>query len=117
MRKPALCINAKNKGAYQLRGNCAAEQCLCFCFIDETISLHHTPTTASLLISPLVVQLSLCRTPRRHDFHDAAPVLLCVQKCTNRQNSTHTRPYEKGSSVKITNVSIRMAFIQISFSH
>ena len=32
-------------------------------------------------------------------------------------NCTHTRPYETGSQVKITNVSVRMAFIQISFSH
>ena len=33
------------------------------------------------------------------------------------QYCTHTRPYETGSQVKITNVSVRMAFIQISFSH
>ena len=29
----------KNKGTDQLRGNCAADQCLCFCKIDSTIAL------------------------------------------------------------------------------
>ena len=28
---------AKNKDTDQLRGNCAADQYLCFCFIDSTI--------------------------------------------------------------------------------
>ena len=38
MRKPAFCI-FKNKGADQLCGNCAADQHLCFPYIDSTIPL------------------------------------------------------------------------------
>ena len=38
MRKPAFCI-CENKGADQLRSNCVADQRLCFCYIDSTISL------------------------------------------------------------------------------
>ena len=33
MRKPAFCIS-ENKGAFQLRSNCTADQRLCFCHID-----------------------------------------------------------------------------------
>ena len=39
MRKPAFCIR-ENKGADQLRGNCAADQRLCFHFINSKIPLH-----------------------------------------------------------------------------
>ena len=38
MRKPAFSI-CKNKDADQLWGNCAADQHLCFPFIDSTIPL------------------------------------------------------------------------------
>ena len=38
MRKPAFCI-CKNKGADQLHSNQAADQRLCFRYIDSTISL------------------------------------------------------------------------------
>ena len=38
MRKPAFCI-CENKDADQLRGNRKADQRLCFCYIDSTISL------------------------------------------------------------------------------
>ena len=37
MRKPTICIG-ENKGADQLRSNCEADQCLCFCYTDSTIS-------------------------------------------------------------------------------
>ena len=37
-RKPAFCI-CENKGADQLRGNRAADQCLCFRYMDSTIPL------------------------------------------------------------------------------
>ena len=33
MRKPAFCI-CDNKGADQLRSNCAADQRSCFCYVD-----------------------------------------------------------------------------------
>ena len=38
VRKSAFCI-CENKDADQLRSNCAADQCLCFCFTDSTIPL------------------------------------------------------------------------------
>ena len=38
MRKHAFCI-CKNKGADQLHSNRAADQRLCFCYIDSTILL------------------------------------------------------------------------------
>ena len=38
MRKPAFCI-CENKDADQLRGYREADQCLCFRFIDSSISL------------------------------------------------------------------------------
>ena len=38
MRKPDLCIR-ENKDADQLHSNCAADQRLCFCYIDSEIPL------------------------------------------------------------------------------
>ena len=38
MRNPAFCI-CENKDADQLRSNCAADQRLCFHYIDSTIPL------------------------------------------------------------------------------
>ena len=38
MKKPAICI-CKNKGADQLHGNHAADQCLCFRYIDSIVPL------------------------------------------------------------------------------
>ena len=47
MRKPAFCI-CENKGADQLRGNRAADQRLCFRYIDGTIPLLHKFIISSL---------------------------------------------------------------------
>ena len=38
MRKLGFCL-CKNKDADQLFSNCAADQCLCFSFMDSSISL------------------------------------------------------------------------------
>ena len=38
VRKPAFC-KCENKGADQLRGNRAADQRLCFCYIGSTVPL------------------------------------------------------------------------------
>ena len=38
VRKPAFCI-CENNGADQLRGNCEADQCLCFPYTDSSIPL------------------------------------------------------------------------------
>ena len=42
IRKAAFCI-CENKGADQLRGNCEADQRLCFRYIDSTFPLHFNP--------------------------------------------------------------------------
>ena len=39
IRKPAFCIICQKKGADQLYGNHAADQHLCFCYIDNTIPI------------------------------------------------------------------------------
>ena len=61
MRKPAFCI-CKNKGTDQLRGNCAADQCLCFHLIDSTIPLLFKSEISSLYLSSVVVQPGFCQT-------------------------------------------------------
>ena len=45
IRKTTFCISCENKTASQLRGNNAADQTLCFCFIDAHayLSLHLVP--------------------------------------------------------------------------
>ena len=60
MRKTAVCI-CKIKGADQLCSNCAADQHLCFCFIDSTIPLLSITKISSLQPSSVVVQPSLCQ--------------------------------------------------------
>ena len=46
-RKPAFCI-CENKDADQLRGNCEADQRLCFGYIDSTIPLFSKYKISSL---------------------------------------------------------------------
>ena len=50
MRKPAFCI-CENKDADQLRGNCEADQRLCFRYTDSTIPL----LPKSKISSPLAI--------------------------------------------------------------
>ena len=61
IRKPDICT-CKNKDAYQLRSNCAADQRLCFCYTDRTIPLLCNPQISSLYPSSVAVQPGLCRT-------------------------------------------------------
>ena len=59
MRKPAFCICEK-KGADQLRGNCTADQRLCFRYIDSALPLHPKFSASSHLLwlySPVCVDL------------------------------------------------------------
>ena len=77
MRKPAfgICVNkgAADKGANQLPSNCAADERLCFCYIDSTIPLLPKSEILSLKPSYLVVQLGLCwnwsETPNNNTAH------------------------------------------------
>ena len=61
MRKPAFRI-CENKDADQLRSNCAADQRLCFHYIDSTIPLLPKSETSSFYPSSVVVQLGMCQT-------------------------------------------------------
>ena len=59
---------------------CAADQCLCFHYTDSTISLYPKSELASLLPSPVALQLSLCptwlETRTRFDVYET----LCPQQ-------------------------------------
>ena len=61
MRNPTICI-CENKDADQLRGNREADQRLCFRYTDSTIPLLSKSKISSFYRSPVLVQLSLCRT-------------------------------------------------------
>ena len=61
MRKPAFCI-CENKDADQLRGNCAADQRLCFRYTDSTIPLLSKSKISSLTPSSVTAQPGLCGT-------------------------------------------------------
>ena len=51
----------KNKGADQLCRNCTADQCLCFRFMDSTISPHVKSKISSFWPFTETVQAGLCR--------------------------------------------------------
>ena len=61
MRKPAFCI-CENKDADQLRGNCEADQRLCFRYIDSMIPLLSKSEISRLYPSSAAVQPGLCWT-------------------------------------------------------
>ena len=60
MRKPAFCI-CENKGAEQLPSNPAADQCLSFHYIGQSLSLLNSNFKASSYLL-LAVRPSLCWT-------------------------------------------------------
>ena len=62
IRKPTFFI-CENKDADQLRGNCEADQRLCFRYTDSTIPL----LAKSEISSKVAVQPGLCRTRFSHD--------------------------------------------------
>ena len=61
MRKPAFYI-CENKDADQLRSNCAADQRLCFRYMDSVIPFLSKSEISSLWPSSVAVQPGLCRT-------------------------------------------------------
>ena len=67
MRKPDFRI-CENKDADQLRSYCAADQRLCFRYIDTTIPLVPKSEISGLLPSSVVAQPGLCGTSS--DFKD-----------------------------------------------
>ena len=61
MKKPAFCI-CENKDADQLRSNCAADQRICFRYVDSTIPLLPKSEISTLYPSSVAVQPGLSRT-------------------------------------------------------
>ena len=61
VEKPTICI-CENKDADQLRGNCEADQRLCFRYSDSTIPLLLKSEISSFQLFSVLVQVSLCRT-------------------------------------------------------
>ena len=61
VRKPDFCI-CENKDADQLHGNHEADQRLCFCYRDSTISLLPKYEISSLQPSSVAVHPGLCGT-------------------------------------------------------
>ena len=60
MRKPAFCL-CENKDADQLHSNCAADQRLCFRYMDSAIPLYLNPKfQASSQTGFLTTMLILC---------------------------------------------------------
>ena len=71
MRKLTFCI-CENKDADQLRGNCEANQRLCFRYIDSMIPLHSKYEISSLLPSSVAVSVGPGLKPECWFSHDAA---------------------------------------------
>ena len=63
MRKPAFCI-CENKDADQLRGNCEADQRLCFRYTDSTIPLV-SKSEIEASSHPLLLYSPVCVGPGR----------------------------------------------------
>ena len=77
VRKPAFCI-CKNKDGDQLRGNCEADQPLCFRYTDSTIPLLPKFQASSHLMwlySPVCVGPG--RKPRRPVFSQRGSNDVC----------------------------------------
>ena len=83
MRKPDFCI-CENKDADQLRGNCEADQRLCFRYSDSMIFLLSKSKISRLQPSSAVVQPGLCRTGRKSRspvFSERGSILMILQDC------------------------------------
>ena len=76
MRKPALCI-CENKGTNQLCGNSAADQSLCFRYIDGKIPLH--PRSISIFCSCTARFVSDLVRNRIDRFSCVMPYLVHMQ--------------------------------------
>ena len=93
MRKPVFCI-CENKHADQLRSNCAADQRICFRFIDSKIPLLSKSEISSLKPSSVAVQHDLCLTLSETPKTDFLATLLVwlfsrVLRLPPPRNTTH----------------------------
>ena len=75
MRKPDICIY-ENKDADQLRGNCEADQCLCFRHMDSAIFLYYLIPKFQASSHFLWLDSPVCVGPGRHMFN---VFTLCIQ--------------------------------------
>ena len=100
MIKPALC---KNKGANQLCSNCAADQRLCFHYIDSTIPLFKKMVISSFQPYSVVVQPSRDLTVNPKDrfscnaipmYYRNDPMFLDKQFWANSADPDQTAPRE-----------------------
>ena len=80
MRKPTFCI-CENKDADQLRGNCEADQRLCFRYTDSTIPLQLNPkfqASSHLLWMYSPVCVGPGQKPRRPVFSQPGSIHVSV---------------------------------------
>ena len=77
MRKPAFCI-CENKDADQLRGDCEADQRLCFRYIDTTIPLLSKSEISSFEPSS-VACVGPGRKPHRFSHNEAQMLFLYIR--------------------------------------
>ena len=65
------------------RGNWAADQCLCFCYIDSTITLLFKSEISICLQSSEAIQSSLCwtwsETKKKRFCRDVAHMILLLE--------------------------------------
>ena len=83
MRKLAFCI-CENKDAGQLRSNCAADQCLCFRYIDSTILLLPKYEILSLYPSSVAVQPVLLDLVVHPEAGFLTSWLILSRQCTTK---------------------------------
>ena len=84
LEKTGFCL-CENKGADQLRGNCGADQCLCFRNTDSTISLLLKSEISNFYLASVTVQAGLCRTwsePKLLISH--AQAQMCTLRLTSQ---------------------------------
>ena len=91
-------LHCENKGADQLRSNCAADQHLCFRYIDNTIPLLPISEISSLWPSSVIVQPAWCqtwsKTLRQVLSSPGSYVIVFVLSCGGSNVTTTERIWE-----------------------
>ena len=103
----------RKQTADRLRSNYAADQRLCFPYMNNTIHLLHISEISRLYPSSMVVQLSFCRTPRRQFFsrpgsNDIFPFPeykcnMVHSHCSTNNTTTKTRVQKKKTICSASN--------------
>ena len=113
MRKPDFCI-CENKAADQLRGYPAADQHLCFCFIDVTIPLN-SKLLAIFCGCIAWFVLDLVENPEGWFSHEAAHMSFDLQDDTISVAFTLTKAVKQLNKIKniISNSDIQYFFSKV----